>query len=264
MSNGNTYLTAEEEQQRYLDQIRKMQSGNLPMPTYDEDDSSWLTDFAGNLLWGGTSSASWGLLDVGALTETGKDVRSTLALGTYKPWEEQTGAGKAGFIVGQGLGMFATFSWTGKGLGLLSQAASTGTGRFSTPRVATHIARKAGNEAVEKFGEKKANEALAKYGEKLLKGEVDDLAMEGLERGTLEAMREASKIVQSPGYKRLWKFNQEAYTKAVDDMSRRLTTEMPDLGAEQALRLSDELISSAMKYSTHQFHNYMVYQNKVP
>ena len=257
MSNGNTYLTAEEEQQRYLDQIRKMQSGNLPMPTYDEDDSSWLTDFAGNLLWGGTSSASWGLLDVGALTETGKDVRSTLALGTYKPWEEQTGAGKAGFVFGQGLGMFATFSWTGKGLGLVSRALSTGTGRFSTPRVATHIARKAGNEAVEKFGEKKANEALAKYGEKLLKGEVDDLAMEGLERGTLEAMREASKIVQSPGYKRLWKFNQEAYSTAVDDMSRRLITEMPDLGAEQALRLSDELISSAMKYSTHQFHNYM-------
>ena len=74
MSNGNTYLTAEEEQQRYLEQIRQMQSGNLPMPTYDDDESSWLTDAAGNLLWGAASSASWGALDVATLTETGKKV----------------------------------------------------------------------------------------------------------------------------------------------------------------------------------------------
>jgi hypothetical protein len=70
-------------------------------------------------------------------------------------------------------------------------------------------------------------------------------------------MREATKIVRSPGYKRLWKFNQEAYTSAVDDMSVKLLSEMPEIGAESAMKLSDNLISSAMKYSTHQFHNYM-------
>ena len=255
MSNGlYTSPVEEDENKRYLEQLRQLELGKGMDPIYDEDDSSWLTDFTGNLLWGGTSAATWGAFDVAALTELGKGGRSALSLGTYRPWEEQTGAGKAGFILGQGVGMFATFSWTGKALGLLSSAF---TKKFPTGRVATHIAKKAGTEAVEKFGEKKGIESLAKYGDKLLKGEVGDLAMEGLERGTLEAMREATKIVRSPGYKRLWKFNQEAYTHAVDDMSRKLLSEMPDIGAESALKLSDNLISSAMKYSTHQFHNYM-------
>jgi hypothetical protein len=254
MSNG-LYTSPEKEDQnrRYLEQLRQLELGKGMDPIFDEDESSWLTDFTGNLLWGGTSSASWGALDVAALTETGKDVRSGLALGTYRPWEEQTGAGKAGFILGQGLGMFATFSWTGKGLGLLSGLAT----KKSANPIATQIAKKAGTEAVAKYGEKKSIQSLAKYGDKLIRGEVDDLAMEGLERGTLEAMREATKIVRSPGYKRLWKMNQEAYTKAVDDMSGVLLREMPDMGAESALKLSDNLISSAMKYSTHQFHNYM-------
>jgi len=125
MSNG-LYTSPEKEDQnrRYLEQLRQLELGKGMDPIYDQDDSSWLTDFTGNLLWGGTSAASWGALDVHALTETGKGTRSALSLGTYKPWEEQTGAGKAGFILGQGVGMFATFSWTGKGLGLLSSWAT--------------------------------------------------------------------------------------------------------------------------------------------
>ena len=255
MSNGiYTSSVEEDENAAYIKQLRAIELNKMnPIPLLDEDESSWLTDFSGNVLWGGTSAASWGALDVASLTETGKVGRSALSLGTYKPWEEQTAAGKSGYILGQGLGMFATFSWTGKGLGLLSSALT----KKSTGRVATHLARKAGTEAVEKYGEKKGIQALSKYGEKLLAGEVDDLAMEGLERGTLEAMREATKIVRSPGYKRLWKFNQEAYASAVDDMTSKLLSEMPDMGLESAMKLSDNLISSAMKYSSHQFHNYM-------
>ena len=116
MSNGDTYLsnTEVDELEEYKRQLRELERNKMRGPAVDEDESSWLTDFAGNVLWGGTSAASWGALDVASLTETGKATRSALSLGTYKPWEEQTGAGKAGFIVGQGVGMFATFSWTGK------------------------------------------------------------------------------------------------------------------------------------------------------
>ena len=255
MSNGNTYLSQAEvdRNEEYKRQLRELERRKMQDPVVDEDESSWLTDFAGNILWGGTSAASWGALDVASLTETGKVGRSALSLGTYRPWEEQTGAGKAGFIVGQGVGMFATFSWTGKGLGLISRALT----KKPTGRIATDIARKAGDEALDKYGEKKGIDALTKFGDKLLKGEVDDLAMEGIERGTLESMREASRIVNSPGYKRIWKFNQEAYSNALDDMTRYLITEMPDIGTDAAMKLSDNFISSAMKYSTHQFHNYM-------
>ena len=255
MSNGlYTSSIEEDENAAYREQLRLIESNKMNLvPLLDEDETSWLTDFTGNLLWGGTSSASWGALDVASLTETGKVGRSALSFGTYRPWEEQTASGKTGYILGQGLGMFATFSWTGKALGLVSNALT----RKSTSKVATHLASKAGTEAVEKYGEKRGIQALSKYGEKLLAGEVDDLAMEGLERGTLEAMREATKIVRSPGYKRLWKYNQEAYASAVDDMTSKLLSEMPDMGLESAMKLSDNLISSAMKYSSHQFHNYM-------
>ena len=256
MSNGNTYIESEEARKRREYKEKMLELYNQQMQAdyvTDEDESSMMMDFAGNLSWGALSSASWGALDVAALTETGKKGRSALALGTYKPWEEQTGAGKVGYIAGQGLGMLATFSWTAKGLGLLSKLLT----RTATNKTGTYIARKAGTEAVEKFGEKRGIELLTKYGDKLAAGEVDDLALEGLERGTLAAMREATKIVRSPGYKRLWKHSQEAYTSAVDDLSRKLLGEMPDMGLESAMKLSDDLISSSMKYSTHQFHNYM-------
>jgi len=70
MSNGS-YLSSveEDENAKYLEQLRLLELGKGVEPIFDEDESSWLTDFTGNLIWGGTSSASWGALDVASLTE---------------------------------------------------------------------------------------------------------------------------------------------------------------------------------------------------
>ena len=216
------------------------------------DTTSPLHDFFGNLSWGTSSASTFGALDVGALTEPGKDLRSGLALGTYRPWEEQTGAGKAGYIIGQGLGMVKTFGWVGKGLGLLSKTFTPATGKIST-----YLTAKAGKDALSKFGEAKGREAITKFGRDFLSGNVDELAAEALERGTIEAMKKTTKMINTPAYKKLWKFNQTAYNTAKEELSTNLLKSMPTLGVEGSAQFADNLISSAMKYSTHNFHNWM-------
>ena len=52
MSNGlYTSPVEEDENKRYLEQLRQLELGKGMDPIYDEDDSSWLTDFTGCLLY---------------------------------------------------------------------------------------------------------------------------------------------------------------------------------------------------------------------
>ena len=59
MSNGlYTSQVEEDENKRYLEELRQLELGKGMDPIYDEDESSWLQDFTGNLIWGGTSAAA--------------------------------------------------------------------------------------------------------------------------------------------------------------------------------------------------------------
>jgi len=236
-----------------LQQYKDRHLNKDPVVT-NAQDANMAHDFFGNLVWGGLSSASWGALDIFAASDPGKVVRGIAAGGAYRPWEEQTPSGKAGYIIGQGIGMLPTFGFTGK---ILSSAArAIGLGK-SGSAVGRAMSKRAGNAALEKFGSQKANQSLAKYGEAIMRGETADVAMEGLERGTIGIMDEAFELVTDPRYKKLWKGNQTSYANAVDELSGKIIGHMGDIGQETSVDLASHLLSSALKYSNKNFHNVM-------
>ena len=70
-------------------------------------------DFFGNVAWGTASGFTWGATELGR---------------TSKDWNEMTSAGKAGWILGEGLGMMAPFVGPFALLGKGSKAVAKGLG----------------------------------------------------------------------------------------------------------------------------------------
>ena len=246
--NGNSWDT-----DSLLQQYKDRNLTGDPIVT-NAQDANMAHDFFGNLVWGGLSSASWGTLDAFALTDPGKTLRGGIALGAYRPWEQQTSSGKVGYIIGQGLGMVPTFGWTGKILAGASRMVGLGKSGSAVGRA---MSKRAGNAALEKFGSVKANQSLAKYGEAIMRGETTEVVMEGLERGTIGIMDEAFELIADPRYKKLWKGNQTSYVNALDELSGKIIGHMGDIGQETSVELANHLLSSALKYSNKNFHNVM-------
>lgn len=103
-----------------------------PPKVQDDSVSNNMHEFVGQTVWGFLDSAAWGTLEVGeTLTEatglTEKNaLENKLALGAAGDWEDLTGMGKAGFVIGSGLGMLPTFGWTGKALSATNKLAKIG------------------------------------------------------------------------------------------------------------------------------------------
>ena len=94
-------------------------------------------EFVGQTIWGALDSAAWGTLELGeTLTEkTGVSeanaVEKYLALGAEGDWEDLTSGGKAGYVIGSGLGMLPTFGWAGKVVSGASKGAAKAFGKSS-------------------------------------------------------------------------------------------------------------------------------------
>ena len=79
-----------------------------------------LHEFVGQAVWGALDSAAWGTLELGETLSEGTGlteknaVEKYLALGAEGDWEDLSSGGKAGYVVGAGLGMLPTFGWASK------------------------------------------------------------------------------------------------------------------------------------------------------
>ena len=127
----------------------------------DKKDASGnsIHEFIGQSLWGFLDSASWGTLEVGETVAAAAGVTDDnaiekyLALGAEGDWEDLTGGGKAGYIIGSGLGMLPTFGWAGK----MTSAAAKGINLG-----AKALEKKQKGLLTEFITEKMANNAIAK------------------------------------------------------------------------------------------------------
>jgi len=103
-------------------------------PSKEKDNSiaNNMHEFVGQMVWGALDSAAWGTLELGetlsestGLTEENA-VEKYLALGAEGNWDDLTGMGKAGYVVGSGLGMLPTFGWASKAVSATSRGIGLG------------------------------------------------------------------------------------------------------------------------------------------
>ena len=234
------------ERLKLVDEVMNLDVTKPSSPT----DSNMAVDFAGNLVWGGLSSASWGTLDVAALTDVGKATRENLALGAYRPWDQQTGSGKVGYIIGQGVGMLASFSWASK----LLSAGTNLTSKAITP-IAKGLQKKMTAEIAEQYAENLTKNNITKAFD--IAADVSDpaAAKELLESGLGQYIKMGQEKLSEVGYRKVFQNHMSSITKATDDIGRAIL----DMGGEKvtteaAQDLANKIVGASMKYNSRDFH----------
>lgn len=133
-----------------------------------------LHEFVGQGLWGALDSLGWGTPDIAQEVNEwagGEDqaIEKWAALGAEGDWDELTGGGKAGYIIGSAIGMIPTFSWVGKALSATSKGVKLGAGALNKK-----AKEKVAQFVVDEMGENVIAKSV-KEGSKV----VDDLVDEG-------------------------------------------------------------------------------------
>tara|TARA_R110002020_G_scaffold152890_1_gene331937 strand:- start:36877 stop:45756 length:8880 start_codon:yes stop_codon:yes gene_type:complete len=218
---SNPYKTEQEDEQRTSLQSTSAFDSYLgsQFKGYDadhyskQDPTSWYMDFAGNLSWGTTSSATAGALDIYALTDLGKETRDTLSMGTYRPWEQQSGWGRAGYIIGSGLGMLVPFTGWAKALNWGTKALG-----YGSKTVIKGLTKQVGKELTEGYAEKKGMAVISN-----VISSVDDVGKATANKELFASLTDdVVNVLKNPNAKNIFKQNQLAFKTATKELSENI------------------------------------------
>ena len=214
-----------------------------------ESDTGMVQDFLGNVVWGTASGASWGALDVAALTEKGQAAREKIAFGTYRPWEEQSASGRVGYILGQGLGMAFSFGWAGKLLGAGSNTLS----KVASP-ISKGLQKRMGSELADKYATATVTNNIPKAFQIVGEG-VEAGSKEAFEAGLQPYIKIGQEMLSEVGNRGVFKNNMQAITKATDDISAAILKEGGEkISTEAAQELASGIVQKALKYNSRDYH----------
>jgi len=226
-----------------------------------------LLDFMGEAAWGFQESASFGVLDVATLTEPGKALRKsgipltpgggfrvggsqpfifgTDESGRYRPWEEDTFAGNAGYIVGSGLGMMVPITGWMKGLSFLTRASRGLTATGKARRTAS-ISEKLAAKYATKKGAAQMQQTVANLG---------DDAFHGIVRESDELLGFSSK---NPLFRKRFKQIIGNNVKALDDATAGMRDSIkkfaPELSELERNELASEMLEIMIKHDPGDIH----------
>lgn len=171
-----------------------------------ERDSGSLLDFLGSTLWGAASAVTWGVSDfINPYADT--------------PWEEKSGAERAGMIMGEGLGLFLPFGAFGQMARAGRAVTRLGANKFvgkAAKDVADNITRKS---ITKNFDAPTANRIIEKA-EEIAKAKgisVDD-AIKGFGDDVYAAIQKTSKNDLTVG----WIKNLRSQGRALDEAKENL------------------------------------------
>lgn len=224
-------------------------------------------DFMGELSWGAQESASFGVLDVAAMTDPGKALRKkgvpltpgggfralgsqpfllgTDETGRYRPWDEDTFGGNAGYIVGSGLGMMVPITGWMRGLSFLTRASRGLTAAGKAARGAT-IAEKLSAKYATKKGAAQMQQTVANLG---------DDALDGIIRESDEVLGFSSKNpFFAKRFKQIMGNNVKALDEATAGMRDSIKKFAPELSEIERNELAGEMLEIMIKHDPGDIH----------
>ena len=187
-------------------------------------DTNFALDFAGNLVWSLGKSISLGALDVADIAAEGSMAE---AMGS-QPWEFESGAGRAGAAIGEGIGFMAGLGIISKGvskgakaLGIGAKALQTGGGKKIATEASEALSTLVGDGS--KAVSTEFTETLFKHGRKV----IDD-------SDVLFKPRKADKLSFEDAFDL-----RESANKNFDDMFDATIKNSTELKADQVANLLD-------------------------
>ena len=224
-------------------------------------------DFAGNFVGGFIDSALLGLPGLISDLTGARWIREVITLGAHgenKGWfdfsddsdygyENESGAGRWGSALGQGIGMLIPFSAAGKVLTMGGRAA-TSANKTLFSGMTSSSRRGFASKYLEREGGDQVISAINRVGGASRSSGLLDETTEAFKTGYNTLFKDAWELVNSSAYKGILKNSQKAMREGIDEMTNSILQMSPKLSRKEASGLAQSLISEASHQSMSSMH----------
>ena len=221
-------------------------------------------NFAGNLMGGVINSLAFGLPYMMAELEDNENgwarwFAEGITGFAYDPWDEETGAGRWGRGIGEGLGIIVPFKLATKGLNLLARGATSLSKRniFGRDALWSHMSKEASEGFSARYAQREGAEWV--YGAIQRAGGIGSRASKeatdaAFRKGYDNLMRDAWGVMHSKAYKGILKQERIAMARGIDDMGESILSMGLNISKKQANELAGQFINEASRASLNSLH----------